>query len=101
MEKDKTTKRSTRKEKRKQFFDNGTVSHEEGGKFRACEKAGCPACRPTCCARFDETWVILDQTCHWPCKQTSWIVEWNDFMYLTCKNLSDSLEFYQWLIVFS
>ena len=55
MEKDKTTKRSPRKAKRKQFFDNGAVSHEEGGKFRACEKAGCPAYRPTCCARFDET----------------------------------------------
>ncbi|CAH3162092.1 unnamed protein product [Pocillopora meandrina] len=65
MEKDKTTKRSPRKAKRKQFFDNGAVSHEKGGKFRACEKAGCPARRPTCCARFDETCAGCGYTSRW------------------------------------
>lgn len=51
------TWRSPRSTKRKQFFDNGDLSNEKGKQFRACEKAGCPASKPTCCARFDETWV--------------------------------------------
>ena len=52
---DKATWRSPRTTKRKQFFDNGNVSGEKGKQFRACEKAGCPASKPTCCARLDET----------------------------------------------
>ena len=47
--------RSPRNVKRKQFFDDGTLSREKEERFRACEKAGCPAAKPTCCARFDET----------------------------------------------
>ena len=53
----KATWRSPRSTKRKQFFDNDNLSNEKGKQFRACEKAGCPASKPTCCARFDETWV--------------------------------------------
>ena len=47
---------SPRTVKRKNFFGDDNSSHEiKEERFRACEKAGCPAKKPTCSARLDKT----------------------------------------------
>ncbi|XP_068737832.1 lysine-specific histone demethylase 2-like isoform X5 [Montipora capricornis] len=60
--------RSPRTVKRKQFFDDDDDDDDlsnDKERFRACEKAGCPAKKPTCCARFDETCAGAGYTSRW------------------------------------
>lgn len=62
----KTKWHSPRTVKRKNFFGDDNSSHEiKEERFRACEKAGCPAKKPTCCARLDKTCSGSGYTSRW------------------------------------
>lgn len=80
--------RSPRNVKRKQFFDDGTLSREKEERFRACEKAGCPAAKPTCCARFDETCSGSGYTSRWYHMSDGehFCNACFDYMYRSCKD---------------
>lgn len=80
--------RSPRTVKRKQFFDDENLSYVSEERFRACEKAGCPAKKPTCCARFDETCAGAGYTSRWYHMSDGehFCNACFDYMYRSCKD---------------
>lgn len=82
--------RSPRTVKRKQFFDDDDDDDLSNDKerFRACEKAGCPAKKPTCCARFDETCAGAGYTSRWYHMSDGehFCNACFDYMYRSCKD---------------